>query len=169
MNLTRRLVRISLYTALALVMGLVESLLPPLTWFAPGTKLGFANLVILIEMFTDGIKSGYATLSVKCVLLALIVGNPFSIAYSLPSSLISFTIQALVAKYLLGKVGIISVSVIGAIAYNLCQLLIASVISGVDLGITVVYYIPASVIAGVFTGAVAYFTLKLLPEKFYCE
>ena len=166
---TVRLIRIALYTALALVMGLVESVLPPILWFAPGVKLGFANLVILIELFTDGIGSGYITLTLKCVLLSLIVGNPTSMLYSLPASLLSFTLEVVLAKLALGKIGIISISVVGAIVYNALQTMIASLVISSNILPLMVYFLPASLLAGAFTGAVALVVLKKLPEKFYCQ
>jgi len=43
-------VYVSLLTAAAVVMGIIESSLPPFFAFAPGAKVGLANLVMIIAV-----------------------------------------------------------------------------------------------------------------------
>ncbi len=43
-------VYVSLLTAAAVVMGIIESTLPPFFAFAPGAKVGLANLVMIIAV-----------------------------------------------------------------------------------------------------------------------
>ena len=47
---TRRLTTLALLTAAALVMSLVESMLPPLLPIAPGAKLGLSNIAPLVAL-----------------------------------------------------------------------------------------------------------------------
>ena len=164
---TLPLVRISLFTALALRMALVESALPPLFWFAPGTKLGLSNLLSLIALFTDGVLGGYIVLIVRILLASVFGGNFFSLVYSLPAGLLSYTVQVLLVKFLYKKIGVVSVSVVGGMLHNLIQTLIASIITGVNLSALLIYSLPVGFVAGLFVGVTAYFTLKHLPDKFY--
>ncbi len=164
---SKKLARVSLFTALALIMSLVESALPPLFWFAPGAKLGLANLLSLITLFTDGILEGYTVLVIRVILTAVFGGNIFSLVYALPAGIISYTVQVLLVKLLLKKIGVISISVVGGVIHNVVQTVIASLITGVNLYSLIIYSLPAGFVAGLFVGTVAYFTLKHLPDKFY--
>lgn len=164
---TKKLARLSLFTALALIMSLVESALPPLFWFAPGAKLGLSNLLSLITLFTDGVVGGYVVLVVRILLAQVFSGNFAAIIYALPAGLISYIVQVLLVKFLLKKISVVSVSVIGGVLHNLVQTLIASMITGVNLYSLVIYTLPVGFAAGLFVGIAAYFTLRHLPDKFY--
>jgi heptaprenyl diphosphate synthase len=117
-------------------------------------------------LFTDGILGGYIVLLVR-FLLAAVFGSINSILYSLPSGLISYTIQVVLVKLLMTKLSVVSISVIGGVLHNLMQTLIATLITGVNLYSLVIYTLPAGFIAGLFVGIVAYLILKRLPDKFY--
>ena len=147
-------------------MSIVENSLPPLFWFAPGAKLGLSNLLSLVALFTDGVLGGYIVLLVR-ILLAAVFGSINSILYSLPSGLISYTIQVVLVKLLISKLSVISISVIGGVLHNLVQTLIATLITGVNLYSLVIYTLPAGFVAGLFVGTLAYLILKRLPDKFY--
>lgn len=164
---TLKLTRIALYSAIALVMHFIESLIPPLFVFAPNVKLGLANFVTLVVLFTDGALSGYAVIVIRCVLATLFAGNFTSLIYSLPSAILSYTVQVVLVKFLFGKIGLVTISVCGAVTFNTVQSLIAGLITQTNLTILIIYYLPAGFIAGVFVGVVAYFTLKSLPEKHF--
>ncbi len=164
---TKKLTRLSLFTALALIMSLVESALPPLFWFAPGAKLGLANLLSLIALFTDGVIGGYVVLILRIILASIFAGNFTSLLYACPAGIISYSIQVLLVKLFIKKIGVVSVSVVGGVIHNVTQTIIASIITGVNLYSLTVYTLPAGFIAGLFVGFVAYFTLKHLPDKFY--
>ncbi|MBE5732234.1 MAG: Gx transporter family protein [Clostridiales bacterium] len=164
---TKKLTRLSLFTTLALIMSLVESALPPLFWFAPGAKLGLANLLSLIALFTDGVIGGYIVLIIR-ILLASVFGGSFStLIYALPAGVISYSMQVLLVKLCIKKIGVVSISVVGGVLHNVTQTVIASLITGVNLYSLIIYTLPTGFVAGLFVGVVAYFTLKHLPDKFY--
>ena len=164
---TKKVARLSLFTALALIMSLVESALPPLFWFAPGAKLGLANLLSLITLFTDGVIGGYVVLIIRVLLSSVFGGNFSALLYALPAGIISYSIQVLLVKFCLKKIGVVSVSIVGGVIHNAVQMVIASIITGVNVYSLTIYSLPAGFVAGLFVGLVAYFTLKHLPDKFY--
>ena len=166
---TKTLARLSLFTALALIMSLVENALPPLFAFAPGAKLGLSNLISLVALFTDGIAGGFIVLIVRIILASVFGGNFFSLIYSIPAGLISYALQVLLVKLCIKKISIVTISIIGGIIHNLIQTLIASIISGVNLYSLTIYTLPAGFIAGLFVGLVAYFIIKRLPDKFFAK
>lgn len=160
---SRKVARLALLSAISLILGLIESRLPPLLWFAPYVRLGLANVVALFAIFTDGAKVGCFVLTIKCVLVSLLSGNPVALIYSLTAGLISYWIQYALIRYLLGKISVITVAFIGAAAHNFTQLIIAALIVGVDLTSLAVLFLPASAVAGLFTGTVTYLLVKRLP------
>lgn len=166
---SKTIARLSLFTAVALIMTLVENALPPLFWFAPGAKLGLANLLSLITLFTDGVVGGYVVLIIRILLSSLFGGNFTALVYALPAGLISFSVQVVLVKFCLKQVGVVTISVIGGVVHNVVQTVIASLITGVNLYSLTIYSLPAGFIAGLFVGVVAFFTLKRLPNKFFSK
>jgi heptaprenyl diphosphate synthase len=148
-------------------MSLVENALPPLFWFAPGAKLGLANLLSLITLFTDGIVGGYVVLVVRILLASVFGGNFSALMYGLPAGIISYSIQVLLVKLCIKKIGVVTISVIGGVLHNVIQIVVASLITGVNLYSLTIYSLPVGFVAGLFIGLVAYFTLKRLPAKFF--
>ena len=101
---TKTLARLSLFTALALIMTLVENALPPLFAIAPGAKLGLSNLISLVALFTDGIAGGFIVLIVRIILASVFGGNFFSLVYSIPAGLISYALQVILVKLCIKKI-----------------------------------------------------------------
>lgn len=164
---TKRITLTALYTAIALVLHLVESALPPLFAFAPGAKMGLSNIVSLIAVFTLGSVDAFVILVIRCVLGSLFGGNIFSLAYSLPAGAISLGVEIVLIKLLVPRVSIITVSFTGAVIHNGVQLLVASIIVQTNLVSLLPLMLFASVVAGITVGLTAYFTLKYLPERIY--
>lgn len=163
----KRLVRIALFTAIALIMHFIESMLPPLLAFAPGAKMGLGNVVTLLAMVLLSYADAYIVLILRCLLGALMAGNPGSLLYSLPAGIISLTVMLLLFVLFVPKISIMSISFIGAVFHNITQLAVASLITSVNLMALLPLMLGASVIAGIFVGIVAFFVIKYLPKKLY--
>ena len=52
-NTARRIAILGIFTALAFILGFIESLIPPFTGI-PGVKAGFANIVTMIALYLFG-------------------------------------------------------------------------------------------------------------------
>lgn len=163
----KRLVRIALFTAIALIMHFIESMLPPLLAFAPGAKMGLGNVVTLLAMVLLSYADAYIVLILRCLLGALMAGNPGSLLYSLPAGIISLTVMLLLFVLFVPKISIMSISFIGAVFHNITQLAVASLITSVNLMALLPLMLGASVIAGIFVGIVTFFVIKYLPKKLY--
>jgi heptaprenyl diphosphate synthase len=163
----KRIAYLSLLTAIALVLHVLENALPPLLSFAPGAKMGLSNVVSLIALFLLGVPDAYAILIVRCVLGAVFGGNLWSLTYALPAGIISLSVQVLLVKMVFPTLSLTAISFIGALIHNVVQLIIASITVKVNLLTVLPLTMLASVIAGLFVGLTAYFSLKALPSKFY--
>ena len=147
-------------TALALIFSYVEVLLP-LSAALPGIKLGLANIVILVALYTLGTGPALAVNVLRIFLSGLLFGNLFAIAYGLAGGLFSFLVMALLKKT--GRFSITGVSMAGGVAHNAGQLVIAALLvenAGVFLYLPVL--LIAGMVSGILMGIVAYLIVKRL-------
>jgi heptaprenyl diphosphate synthase len=132
--------------ALAFVLSYVEHLIP-FNFGIPGVKLGLANLVVVLALYTLDLKESFIIAVIRIILTGLTFGGLFSMLYSLAGGLLSFALMAFLSrKKLLGTVG---VSISGGIAHNVGQLLVAMAV--LETG-SVWYYFPVLLLSGAVTG-----------------
>lgn len=142
----RRVALYGMLTALAFILSYVESLVP-VTAGIPGVKLGLANLVVVIALYTLDLKGAFVISVVRIVLSGLTFGGLFSMLYSLAGGLLSFAVMAILSrKKVFGTVG---VSVCGGVAHNIGQLLVAMAVLETE---SVWYYFPVLLISGSVAG-----------------
>ncbi len=160
---TRRLTTLALLTAAALVLSLVESMLPPLLPIAPGAKLGLSNIAPILL----GVPDAFIVMTVKSLLGAALSGGLSGLMYSLPSGTASLAVEALMFYLLFGKTSLSMISLVGAVVFNAVQLCVACAVTGVDLLPLLPPLIAAGILAGAFTGLAAYYIIKKLPYTVY--
>lgn len=135
-----------LLTALGLIIGYIEFLIPiPLG--IPGVKPGFANIVIVWALYSLGPWEALMINGMRIFLSGFLFGNFSMILYSLAGAAVSFLCMCLAKKS--GLFSMTGVSMIGGVMHNMVQLLVAmAVLETVSL----VYYGPVLLAAGVITG-----------------
>lgn len=149
MQKTRHLVYMSLLVALALVLHLIERNIP-VPFMTPGAKLGLANLVTVLALYTMPRKSDVIKIIVARLFLSSIFGGSVSgLMYGSMGAVFSFIIMIVIKDGLKEKVSIIGVSAAGAVFHNIGQLLVAAFIVK---NIGVMLYLPVLSIAGIVTG-----------------
>ncbi|MCR5010207.1 MAG: Gx transporter family protein [Clostridia bacterium] len=143
---TKKLTTCALLTALALIFSYIEFLVP-LSLGIPGIKIGLANIVIVMALYSLG--PGYALVInlVRIALSALLFGNLFSALYALCGGLVSLAVMALLKKT--DIFSLTGVSMAGGAAHNIAQLAAAAVIVGSS---KVFMYMPVLVLAGMAAG-----------------
>ena len=145
--------------ALGFVFGFLEFMLP-INLGIPGVKLGLANLVTVVALYTMGPAEAIAVSVVRVMLSGFTFGSISMMLYSLAGALLSFGVMALLKKT--GKFGIIGVSTAGGVAHNVGQLLVAAAVLETA---NTFYYFPVLLAAGVVTGALIGFVSKLILER----
>ena len=70
-----------MFLALALVAGYVERLIP-INLGIPGVKLGLANIVTMVLLYTVGIRAAICVTAVRILLSGLLFGSGFAMVYS---------------------------------------------------------------------------------------
>ena len=149
MNKTFRIVFIGLLVAQALALYTIESAIP-VPFIAPGAKLGLANLITVIGLYTLNSKRDvFLIIILRLLLSTMFSGNLSTFMYSTAGAMLSYFIMICVKTIGKDKVSIIGVSASGALFHNVGQLIVASAIVQ---NITVMLYLPLLSIAGVGTG-----------------
>ena len=150
-----------LLTSLMLVFGLIERQFP-LTAAIPGVKLGLANSVLLYSLYMLGIKQSFILMLLKALMSWLIYTNMSAMFYSLGGGLCSLLVMILLSR--MNGVSILGVSALGAVFFNVGQILVAVVMLNTPQ--LIVTYLPvlmvSGVVTGVLTGVVAKMVLKHL-------
>lgn len=146
-NKTSKISRYGLLIALAFLFSYIENLFP-IHLGIPGVKLGLANLVIFIALYSDGWKGALTISVIRIFLVGFTYTNSFSMIYSLAGGALSFLLMLLCKKT--GKFNRITVSVVGGVSHNIGQIIVASIVLQ---NAYLFYYFPVLMIAGIVTGA----------------
>ena len=139
---------LGMLVALAFVLSYIETLIP-VNLGIPGAKLGLANLVVMVALYTLGTKEAFGLSMVRILLTGLTFSSMAAMLYSFAGGLLSFAVMALMKKT--KKLSVTGVSVLGGIAHNAGQIFVAMWI--LDTA-TLIYYIPVLAITGVASGTV---------------
>lgn len=135
-----------MFLALALVAGYLETLVP-INLGIPGVKLGLANIVNMILLYTAGFPAAMAIAMARVLLSGLLFANGFAIVYSGAGALLSMLAMAVLKKT--GRFSATGVSIAGGVFHNLGQILVAMVV--LETG-ALLYYLPVLIISGLATG-----------------
>ena len=155
----KTIARFGMLTAVALVLGYVEHLVPisPI----PGIKLGLSNTVLLYAIYLMGAKSALSLMVLKVVLSGLLFSGPMAMLYSFAGGLLSLAVMLLARK--VPGLSLVGISVCGAVAHNLGQCAAAALVVQTR---AVFAYLPvlllAAVATGVVTGVVAQYAFRAL-------
>ncbi len=141
-----KLAVLGLFTALASILGYVETLLPVFVGI-PGVKLGLANLAVLFILKRYSWKEAALVSVIRILIVGFMFGSMFSILYSLAGASLSLFIMNLLIRRT--GASTILTSIIGGVSHNIGQLIIAMLIVE---STSLIYYGPALLISGVVTG-----------------
>lgn len=145
----RKIIFLAILTVLALIISLFESIIP-LPILVPGMKLGLSNIVILVTLVCFGFKETIVVAVFKSVLQVLATGIVSSFFYSFIGIVFSVISMGIALK--LNKnhfLSLIGISEIGALMFNIGQILVASVILN---NFKIFSLLPFLTFTGIFTG-----------------
>lgn len=137
---------LGLLTALAIILGYVESLIP-FDFAVPGIKLGLCNVAVLIVLKLFDWRAAVLVSVIRVVVIGFLFGNMFSIAYGMAGTLLSILVMTLLLKS--GQFSLTGVSAAGGAAHNIGQILVAVVVVP---SFPVFWYLPVLMLAGDVTG-----------------
>ena len=154
---TRRIALSGLLFALAMALSFIEGTLT-IPGLLPGMKLGLANIVVMYALFFMGPKQALVLDVLKALFVFLVSG--FTAGFlSLCGGLLSLLVMWVLYCLLPVRPTWFILSVCGALAHNIGQLLGAGVIISSSLSF---YYAPVMLVLGLVMGALTSITLKAL-------
>ena len=148
MKRSRKIVYIGLLVSQALVLHIFENMIP-VPFVTPGAKLGLANLVTVLALYTLSKKETLLVLFLRLTLGSIFGGSLSAFMYSAAGGILSFLAMVMIKELFKDNVSIVGVSSAGAIFHNVGQLIIASLIVK---NIGVMLYLPVLSIIGIGTG-----------------
>lgn len=160
---TQRLARISLLSALALVLSYIETMIP-LPVALPGVKLGLANVAVVVALLGLDMRAAAAVAVVKVMASGFLFGSPMMLMYSLGGTALAFAGSAAASR--IPGLGAVATCMVAAILHNAGQIAVAALLLGTP---SVLLSLPPLALAacatGFVTGAVAAGVLAAQPDS----
>lgn len=166
MRHARILARLSLWTAVGVVLGGLERMLPqPVPW----ARLGIANLAAVLVLYGFGWRLALLVNVARALTVALLFGTWATPVFllSLGGAVVSIPAMAFVRGIGGKHVSVISVSAVGAFTHMLTQFVLASWLIARHGGL-LVFAGPSllvSIVSGVLIGLLAALLLVRLPRS----
>ena len=158
---TKKIAKLSMLLAISVILSLIESFIPIFNGIVPGLKIGLANLVVIFALYMYSFKDAIYLSVLRVFLVGILRTGLFSITFffSLTGALLSIIVMYLLKKYT--KLSIVGVSVSGAIAHSVGQIIIAILFLN---NINIIYYLPILLIGSVASGIVIGITASKVLE-----
>ena len=162
----KKLTLCGMLTALAIVLSLAERLFPlDAIVPVPGVKLGLANVVTLFALTRLSVRDAVAILLCRVALSSLLMGSVTAFLFSLFGGLLALAVMGLLLCAEGKFCSVLGVSVAGAAAHNIGQIIAA--VTWMKTG-AVIAYLPLllvmSVPLGLVTGLTAAVVLSHLQK-----
>lgn len=158
---SKKIALYGLFIALAFIFSYIESLIP-IPFPVPGIKLGLANLVVVVAMYGIGMKVSFVLSMVRILLVGFTFRDPSTLLFSFAGGIFSWLMMAVFKK--LRLFSMVGVSIIGGIAHNIGQIIVA-VIYVSNTGI--IYYLPFLMISGLVSGTLIGILATLVLKRLY--
>jgi heptaprenyl diphosphate synthase len=145
---TRRVTNLALLVSVGLVLSIIESTFPPLLP-VPGAKLGLANIATVIALYLFGARMALEVTILRSLIGGLLRGSVVGLFLSFSGGLVSTLVMIAIFAVFDGTFSVIGVSVTGAVAFNVVQLLAAYLLVR---NAALFYYLPYLILIAVPTG-----------------
>lgn len=162
MRNTRKNVFLSLMIAYSLVLYFVESMLPSIYFIAPGAKLGLTNIVTISLLYIVGFRDAFVVVVIRILLSSIFGGGMSAFMYSMSGGIMSLVAMYIMKKIDFKYVSLIGISVIGALFFNIGQILISALIIK---NISIFVYLPVLAYISLGTGVLVGYASKFITER----
>lgn len=136
-----------LLTAMMLVLGFIESLIPVAAG-VPGIKLGLSNGVLIFALYMLDAPTAFVLMIVKVVLSGLLFGGVSAMLYAMAGGVLSMLTMMLLKRF---NFHMVIISMFGAVMHNVGQVAMAMLVLQTP---KLMYYMAILMFVGLATGAV---------------
>ncbi len=145
---TQKITATALLAAVGLLFSYVEAIIP-VTLGMPGVKLGIANLVVLVTMYSVGNKEALSINIIRIIVAGLLFNGVFGGIYALTGAIFSFSTMVMMKRTNLFSMA--GVSMAGGVMHNFGQLIVAALIIE---NLKIFAYFPVLIFSGLIAGAI---------------
>ena len=159
---TRRIIELSIFLALAVVLGYIESFLPAIL---PGVKPGFANIIILMVLLYFSWWEALALSLIRVFIVSLLCGSIFQFGFfvSLSGAVISFLVMFLLHILLKEKMSVFGISIAGSFFHVTAQVFMVFILMDFNTG--TFYYLPWIMLLSFPMGALTGFIMYIINKS----
>lgn len=158
-NKAKKTAFLGVLTGVALVLSYLEAIIPPIYSAVPGIKVGIPNIVVILVLYRFGLKEAAAVSFMRVFIVGLLFGNAMTLAYSIAGAVLSLLAMALFKR--LDKFSVVGVSIIGGVAHNLGQIIVAILLlSSTLIGYYMIVLTVSGTLAGVAVGLMGSLLIK---------
>lgn len=162
LNTTQVMVLSSLIFATAIVLSIVENMLPPIVVAVPGVKFGLSNIAVMYALFFLGKKQAY-TIAILKGFFTFATRGAVAGLLSLTGGILSLSIMLLLLLIFREKISYLVISIFGAVFHNIGQFI---VIAFIYTGMNMWAYFPVLLVSGVVAGIVTSTLLRFILPAF---
>lgn len=167
----KNIITISIFIALSVILSYVDtiisnSLFSLIRGFIPSFKIGLANIVVIIYIFFYRVRDGFLAITLKSILVSLLFSGVTGFMIGFPGTILSFIVMTILYRTLKSDKYLIFISLVGAIAHSVGQIITAFLIYKIDQVEAWLIYSPLILIisaaSGILVGIVGTRAIKML-------
>ena len=162
MNTTQVMVLSSMIFATAIVLSIIENMLPPIVVAVPGVKFGLSNIAVMYALFFLGKKQAY-TIAILKGFFAFATRGAVAGLLSLVGGLLSLTIMVILIMIFREKISYLIISIFGAVFHNIGQFIVIAILY---TGMNMLAYLPVLLLSGLIAGIVTSTLLRFILPAF---
>lgn len=156
-NKVRQMVLVAMLITMASILHIIEGALPPIP--VTGARLGLANIITVAAIIMFGPKAAFSVAVGRTMLGSLfstgIVSPGFAMSFS--GAMLSWALMSLLYLVAKNSFSLIGLSLVGAVAHNVAQLFVASLIlentaTFTLLPLLMFFAVPTGVMVGLAAG-----------------
>ncbi len=140
----------------ALVLSFLESTIITTSFLPPGVKFGLANVIVMYCLFFMDIRDA-VTIGILKALFVFLLRGAVGGMLSLVGSLFSIGVMSLLLLLSVRRVSYLVISICGAVAHNLGQMVMVVIIMG---NRAYFYYLPVLLLSGIIMGTVTALVMR---------
>ena len=162
----KKIAVLAIFTALSLITFIIENQFPPL--ILPGARMGLANIFTFAVLIIYSPWEALLVVAIRTGLGAIFAGNVSALMYSFTGGVVSMAISAILLYLVYPKISLMAISVTAAVAHNITQNIVFTILSGTNLTMTYMpYLILLGILSGAIVGAIEMLIFKKIPQSVF--
>lgn len=158
MNKTKKITQLGMLLTICIVLSFLENNIVLSMAMPVGVKLGLSNIIIMFAFSYFGVKEAYFLMVTKS-LFVFITKGVTSFFMSICGGFFSITVMIILFKIFKIKNNFVLIAMAGAVAHNIGQIIMASIILKTT---STIYYLPILLISGLVLGFTTGVTFKVI-------